>query len=562
MRNQALVSGSGSSEPSETSALLGDNEDSKPPTGQSIIEEQDEEAVGQNESDSAREAQFSGLPDAQKKLKYILPALSIGVFLGAADQTIIVSSYGKIGSDLQALNLTSWIATSYFLTLTSFQPLYGRLSDIFGRKACLLFAYCVFGIGCVCCGLARNIRELIAARVFQGIGGGGMSTVVSIIMSDVVPLRDRGVWQGIINIIWATGSAVGAPLGGILADYIGWRWAFLLQGPLCLLAFISVAFTLHLPAREKSHWRQKLRRIDFLGALVLVGAVFAFLLGADRGSNVSWSMPITIVSMCLAVVLFGMFLCIEVWIAIEPFAPSHIIFDRSLFACYGCNFFSFAGYMGVLFYFPLFFQATYGVSATGAGLRLLPSIIAGVTGSLSGGIVMKRTGKYFWITVASYVLLTVGVSIIFLWSGAVARNTVGIIVGITISSFGSGVGITTTLIALIACASPRDQAVATACSYLFRSLGSVMGLSFASTIVQQSLRTGLRSALGNNKDVDKIVDGVRQSLDFINTLDPQTREIVRNCYGNATNHAFGLSIILVFFTILCSLFIREKALSR
>ncbi|PGH32734.1 hypothetical protein GX50_04447 [[Emmonsia] crescens] len=562
MRNQALVSGSGSSEPSETSPLLGDNEDSKPPTGQSIIEERDEEAVGQNESDSAREAQFSGLPDAQKKLKYILPALSIGVFLGAADQTIIVSSYGKIGSDLQALNLTSWIATSYFLTLTSFQPLYGRLSDIFGRKACLLFAYCVFGIGCVCCGLARNIKELIAARVFQGIGGGGMSTVVSIIMSDVVPLRDRGVWQGIINIIWATGSAVGAPLGGILADYIGWRWAFLLQGPLCLLAFISVAFTLHLPAQEKSHWRQKLRRIDFLGALVLVGAVFAFLLGADRGSNVSWSMPITIVSMCLAVVLFGIFLCVEVWIAIEPFAPSHIIFDRSLFACYACNFFSFAGYMGVLFYFPLFFQATYGVSATGAGLRLLPSIIAGVTGSLSGGIVMKRTGKYFWITVASYVLLTVGVSIIFLWSGVVARNTVGIIVGMTISAFGSGVGITTTLIALIACASPRDQAVATACSYLFRSLGSVMGLSFASTIVQQSLRTGLRSALGNNKDVDKIVDGVRQSLDFINTLDPQTREIVRNCYGNATNHAFGLSIILVFFTILCALFMREKALSR
>lgn len=159
-------------------------------------------------------------------------------------------------------------------------------------------------------------------------------------------------------------------------------------------------------------------------------------------------MPITIVSMCLAVVLFGIFLCVEVWIAIEPFAPSHIIFDRSLFACYACNFFSFAGYMGVLFYFPLFFQATYGVSATGAGLRLLPSIIAGVTGSLSGGIVMKRTGKYFWITVASYVLLTVGVSIIFLWSGVVARNTVGIIVGMTISAFGSGVGITTTLIAL------------------------------------------------------------------------------------------------------------------
>jgi MFS family permease len=154
-----------------------------------------------------------------------------------------MASYGQIGSDLKALNLTSWIATSYFLTLTSFQPLYGKLSDIFGRKPCLLFGYAVFGIGCLGCGLARNINQLIAARVcshivscldhvmltifeqvFQGIGGGGMTTVVSILMSDIVPLRDRGLWQGIINIIYATGAGTGAPLGGILADYIGWRW--------------------------------------------------------------------------------------------------------------------------------------------------------------------------------------------------------------------------------------------------------------------------------------------------------------------------------------------------
>jgi MFS family permease len=131
-----------------------------------------------------------------------------------------MASYGQIGSDLKALNLTSWIATSYFLTLTSFQPLYGKLSDIFGRKQCLLFAYAIFGIGNLFCGLARNINELIAARVFQGIGGGGMTTVVSILMSDIVPLRDRGVWQGIINIIYATGSGTGAPLGMALQSFL------------------------------------------------------------------------------------------------------------------------------------------------------------------------------------------------------------------------------------------------------------------------------------------------------------------------------------------------------
>ncbi|PGH01059.1 hypothetical protein AJ79_08028 [Helicocarpus griseus UAMH5409] len=564
MRNQTLASGSGSSEPSETSPLLGNtNGDSKPlPVERSIIEGQDEEAVGQNESDAAREAQYNGLPEAQKKLKYIVPAVSIGIFLSAADQTIIVSSYGKIGSELHALNLTSWIATSYFLTLTSFQPLYGRLSDIFGRKACLLFAYAVFGSGCMFCGLARNIQELIAARVFQGLGGGGMTTVVSIIMSDIVPLRDRGVWQGIINIVWASGSAIGAPLGGVLSDYVGWRWAFYVQGPMCLLAFISVAFTLHLPTQEKSHWKEKLRRIDFLGAIVLVGAVFAFLLGADRGSNVSWTMPITVVSLTLAIALFIAFLCVEVWVATEPFAPRHIIFERSLFACYACNFFSFAGYMGVLFYFPLFFQATEGVSATGAGVRLVPSIVAGVLGSLTAGVIMKKTGKYLWLTVLGYFFLTIGVAIVFLWSGIITRDTIGIIIGMVFSSLGNGISITTTLIALIACASPQDQAVATACSYLFRSLGSVIGLSFSSTIVQQSLRNGLRSALGDNKNIDKIVAGVRQSLDFINTLDPKTRDIVRNCYGNSTNHAFGLSIFIVFLSALSAFLVRERSLSR
>ncbi|KAK2735654.1 hypothetical protein FQN55_002165 [Onygenales sp. PD_40] len=559
MRHQEATSGSGNAEPSETSPLLGNGPKASP---NPAILGGDEEAVGPNEADLAREAQYSGLPEAQKKLKYIVPAVSIGIFLSASDQTIIVSSYGKIGSDLQALNLTSWIATSYFLTLTSFQPLYGRLSDIFGRKTCLLFAYGIFGTGCIFCGLARNIEELIAARVFQGIGGGGMTTVVSIIMSDIVPLRDRGVWQGVVNIVYATGSAAGAPLGGILADYIGWRWAFLAQGPMCLVAFICVAKTLHLPAEAKSHWKQKLRRVDFLGAIVLVGAVFAFLLGADRGSNVSWTLPITIISMSLAFILFGVFICVEVWVASEPFAPGHIIFDRSLFACYACNFFSFGGWIGVLYYLPLYFQGMDGVSATGAGVRLLPCISTGVIGSLASGFFMKKTGKYYWITVGGYFMLTTGCVLISIFTAASTPSTVGTIIGMTISAFGNGVGVTTTLIGLIANASPQDQAVATACSYLFRSLGSVMGLSLGSTVLQQSLRNDLRSALGGNKDIDKIVAGVRQSLDFINTLDPKVRTIVRACYGRATNYTFVFMTIVVFFSLFSAFFIRETKLSR
>ncbi|KAJ5184896.1 Major facilitator superfamily domain general substrate transporter [Penicillium cf. griseofulvum] len=501
-------------------------------------------------------------PDAQKQLKYIVPAISLGIFLSAADQTIIMASYGQIGSDLKALNLTSWIATSYFLTLTSFQPLYGKLSDIFGRKPCLLFAYAIFGIGCLGCGMARNINELIAARVFQGIGGGGMTTVVSILMSDIVPLRDRGLWQGIINIIYATGSGTGAPLGGILSDYIGWRWAFLAQFPLCVIAFIAVTFLLKLPTRESAHWKTKLRRIDFLGAVVLVGAVLGFLVGLDRGSNVSWKLPLTIGSLAVSAVLFVIFILVEIYLAAEPFAPGHIIFNRTFFACYCCNFFSFGGWLAALFYIPLYFQAVDGVSATTAGVRLLPSILSGVFGSVLSGLLMKWSGKYYWLTIAAYASLTTGVFCIYLFSGGVLASTVPMILGMVVAAFGNGIGVTTTLIGLISNATHEDQAVVTACSYLFRSLGSVIGLSLSSTVVQQVLRSRLKSGLRDNKNIDQIVEGVRESLDFIKTLDPATARIVRDSYGWSTNKGFAFMVCVVFFALLSSCFIRESKLNR
>lgn len=224
--------------------------------------------------------------------------------------------------------------------------------------------------------------------------------------------------------------------------------AFLAQGPCCLIAFITVYLTLDLPVSDKSNWRRKLARIDFSGAVLLVCAVFGLLLGLDRGSNVSWSLPITIASLCASVVLFIVFVVVEMWVASEPFAPGHIIFGGKLLGCYMCNFFSFGGWLAALFYLPLYFQASDGVSATGAGLRLLPSIIAGVFGSLFGGFAMKKTGKYFWLTVFSYCLLFGGLMVVFLYSGVVSQDLVGLLIGTVMCGFGNGVGVTTTLIAL------------------------------------------------------------------------------------------------------------------
>ncbi|TFK33386.1 member of the major facilitator superfamily [Crucibulum laeve] len=477
--------------------------------------------------------------------------MAVGIFLTALDGTIIVSSYAAIGSELNQLQNTSWIATAYLLTLTSFQPLYGKLSDIFGRKNCLLFAYSIFAIGCLLCGLARNMTELIAARAFAGIGGAGMQTIVSIIMSDVVPLRSRGTWQGVLNIVFATGNTVGASLGGLIADTIGWRWAFLFQVPLAVVAIIAVYFKLNLPKFESGDFATKIKRVDFAGAVTLVLTVFFLLFGLDRGGNVSWNDRLTISSLIAFGIVAIVFGFVEMKFAREPFAPKRIIVNRSLIASYLVNFFGIASGFSILFHISLYFQAVQNKTASEAGLWLIISVLGGLTGSLSGGLIMQSTGKYYILTVIAYIMMLTGTVTVTLSAGILIRSSV--LVGI-------GTGITTSLISLIANAGQADQAIATAVSYLFRSLGSVVGLSIGSTLVQDTLRSSLRAKL-TGQDADEIVRRVRESLSYVDELDPITRAIVRCSYEQAIHVALWFSVIMGFFALLSSLFIKEKPLA-
>ena len=364
--------------------------------------------------------------------------------------------------------------------------------------------------------------------------------------------------------------------------------SFLGQAPITLVAIITVYLTLNLPAREASNWKDKLRRIDFLGAFTLVMGVFALLLSLDRGSNVSWAQPLTLALLATSVALLLAFLYVEMRVASEPFAPGHIIFDRSLCASYLCNFFSFAGWMAAIFYIPLYFQAVDGLSATQAGAKLIPAIGAGVCGSLFAGFLMKRTGRYYRLTVVAYTGLFWGFLPIILFSGVVSKSDWGMTAGMVICGFSNGIGITSSLISLsefktrqsstrlasgpiphvswnlkpdpVAQASSDDLAVVTACSYLFRSLGSVIGVSLSSTAVQQSLRLNLRAALQNGGDAEAIVDRVRQSLDFIKTLEPATRDIVRHCYSTATTISFVLDACIAAGAALSAVFITENKL--
>ncbi|PSR87343.1 hypothetical protein PHLCEN_2v5160 [Hermanssonia centrifuga] len=335
--------------------------------------------------------------------------------------------------------------------------------------------------------------------------------------------------------VFATGQAVGAPLGGYLADTIGWRWSFILQVPLAILAIISVSLALKLPSIGNQHFIAKLKRVDFGGALTLVTAIFCLLLGLDRGGNISWNDRITIISLSTFGALFFVFLCIELRFATEPFAPKRIVVNPSLIASYLCNFFCNGAGITQVFMITLYFQAVQGRTAAEAGLVLLPSILAAVLGSLIGGLVMQATGKYYWLTAGVFLMMVVGQMTVPAFSGVWFYSYIGITVG---------AGITTTLIALIANAGSQDQAVATAGETLF-------AISF---IKDYPVKMWMSD--------EQIIQKVRESLTYIGELEPSVQAKVIASYADAVIIVQRYTVVLAVCALVSSFFIKEKALTR
>ncbi|CCM03127.1 uncharacterized protein FIBRA_05248 [Fibroporia radiculosa] len=420
--------------------------------------EDSHETNGRGEDSSSEEER----PEAKLSATAVILPMMLGTYLVAMDHTIVASTYAHIGSQFHHLENTSWITTGYMLTLTSFQPLYGKLSDIFGRKFCMLLALTVFCFGCLLCGLANSMTTLIVARAIAGMGGGGISTVGVIIMSDVVPLRNRGTWQGVANIVFASGQATGAPLGGMLAETVGWRWAFLIQVPLTILAMIIFSIGFKLPKTESSDFMVKLKRVDFGGAVTLVIAVFALLLGLDRGGNVSWKDRLTIACFVVFAIFFLAFGIVEWVVAKEPFAPKFIIANRTMLASYACNFFSSGAIISLIFHVSLYLQAVQGFDPGKVGLALIPAVVGGAIGSVSAGLIMRTTGKFYVLTIIAYSVSACAIVSVALFTGPWKFALIGLGASLAAMNLGGWGALTTTLIAIISNAGLKNQAVATA----------------------------------------------------------------------------------------------------
>ncbi|KAL8915348.1 MAG: hypothetical protein Q9171_000218 [Xanthocarpia ochracea] len=499
---------------------------------------------------------------ARKNVKYMLPVFGVGIFLAFLDQSIVAAINGDIGSDLNALRSVSWIATAYFLTMTCSQPLYGKLSDVFGRKPCLLFAFVMFGLGSLGCALTGTMAGLITARAVQGIGGGGMLIVVTVLLSDLIPLRDRGTYQGYLNLIGAIGSTSGGPIGGLFVESIGWRWAFLIQVFLCLIALFAVSVFLHPPQHKTDiSWTKQLKRIDFLGALLLILVVFGILFGLDRGSNVSWRSPITIVSLCSTLPLVLAFLWVETRFALEPFTPGHVIFDKALCACYVQNFFGYASFTAFIFYIPFFFQVVLEMTPAQAGAGLIPAAVSAVIGTLLGGIIIKRIGKFYWLALIASIVGT-ATAVLLAAAPSLRQGSNIVVYAASVATFvPQGITITASLIAIISNVSPADQAVATACSFLFRSLGAAVGVSLVGLVIQQVLGMKLRARLDPDQ-AERILKKVARSLDFIKDLPPDLRSVVEGCYSDGIQSGFIMCVALLAVSTLSIVWWRGKKMSN
>lgn len=490
------------------------------------------------------------------RLLLIMGSAWVGVFLGAVDSTIIATLSGPISSDFHSLSLMSWLASAYFIANAACQPISGRLTDIFGRGPGLVFSNVFFAAGNLVCGLARDQTTMIVGRIVAGIGGGGLMSISTFLASDLVPLRKRGIIQGLGNLAYGSGAMLGGITGGLINDHtaMGWRLAFLVQVPPVVVSGLVVYLMVDVSPKQSD--KSRLSRIDFGGVLLTVSFLVLMLLGLNTGGNlVPWTHALPLVSIALSVVIFGVFLWWEST-ARQPVIPVRLLADRTVLAACGTNFLVTMLVMTGLFYGPLFLQIL-GSSATTAGLQLLPSSVGASVGSVTSGLVMKRTGRYWAIGIACTLTVTAGVVLFTLLDQTTPVWLAS--VSFFLSGCGYGAMLTVTLLAAIAAVDHAHQAVVTSGTYMARSIGSTLGVTVGSAVYQNVLQARLWERFGDWPGAADEIRRIRESLDELQHLPPGWHDGVIQSFVDAFHSvAFTMLGLALAATLTVSLMREHK----
>ncbi|KAI9291570.1 MFS general substrate transporter [Neoconidiobolus thromboides FSU 785] len=477
---------------------------------------------------------------SKTKFSLIILGLVLSIFVAALDNTIIATSLANITSDFNAFDEVTWVATSYLLSSTAFQPLYGKFSDIFGRRAVMLFALGIFLVGSVLCGAAQTIEMLIICRAIAGIGGGGLISLSVIIISDIVSLRRRGIFMGMVGANFAVASVVGPLIGGALTEKASWRWCFYINIPICLIAMFVIGFFLRLPT-SKENMKEKLARVDYLGSITLLIFTSLIVLGLNwGGQQYPWNSAAVIVSLCLGIAFLLLFIFFQWKVSKEPIIPAHVLV-RNVISADITAFFNGGVFFATIIYLPLYYQIVHQESAINSGLELLATMLGVVSMSIGSGIFMVKTGIYRQLSMVGTAIGIIGTALM----GSLMRVDISraeLIVFSLLIGLGVGLCIQTNTIVSQAAVGMKDAAIVTSLVSFSQSLGGVIGIAVLGAVYQNVLTSSL---VKNAPTVN--IGALLQSSTYIQTLTPELRAAVVQSYVDGFHSMFLTGI--AFFSI-------------
>jgi EmrB/QacA subfamily drug resistance transporter len=437
-------------------------------------------------------------PDASgvfthRQIVTILAGLMLGMFLAALDQTVVSTAIRTIADDLHGYDLQAWATTAFLITSTISTPLYGKLSDLYGRRPFYLFAIGIFVVGSLACSFADSMYQLAAFRAIQGIGAGGLMSLALAIIGDIVPPRERSRYQGMFMAVFGTSSVLGPVIGGFFAGQAsllgltGWRWIFLINVPLGIAAFLVVMRVLHLPHTRREH------RIDWPGALALMVSLVPLLIVAEQGRTWGWGSGKSVLCYAIGAVGLIVFILAERAYKDDALLPLRLFRNRSFAVGSVSSIVLGAGMFGGILLLPQYLQIVHGSSPTVAGLQMIPLVAGIMTGAMGSGIAISKTGKYKIYPLVG-VMFIVGALVSMSFILDAHTSVWSLVPFMVLLGVGLGFNFQPVILAVQNAVRPHEMGVATSSVTFFRQMGGTIGVAAFLSILFTRLPTDIAAA--------------------------------------------------------------------